>query len=86
MAQLTEQAMDDLTAEIVKRLSSTRTVIPIGHQDVRAAVGVIDVEMNAAEVAILAAVDAPTRSWLTANQHIARRIVEAVEIKRREML
>lgn len=86
MAQLTDQARDDLTAAIVKRLSNTRTPIPVGHQAVRAAVGTIDVELDAAEVAILAAVDAPTRSWLTANQHIARQIVEAVETKRREML
>ena len=86
MPLLTSEARDTLTAEVVKRLSNTRTAIPISHQDVRAAVGTIDVELNTAEVAILAAVAAVTRSWLTANQHIARQIVEAVEAKRREML
>lgn len=86
MAQLTDAPLDELTAKIVKALSNTRTPIPVGHQAVRACIGTIDVEMNATEVAILAAVEQPTRSWLTAHQGIARQIVEAVEAKRREML
>ena len=86
MAQLTSEALGDITAAVVKRLSSLRTPIPVGHQQVRDAVGVMDVEMNTAEVSILAAVEQPTRSWLTAHPHIARQVVETVEAKRREML
>lgn len=86
MAQLTDAALNDLTVKFVKELSKTRTIIPVGHQVIRSMIGTIDTELNAAEVAILAGVDAPTRSWLTANQHIARQIVEAVETRRKEML
>ncbi len=86
MAQLTNEALDTIAADIVDALSSTRAAVPVAHQDVRSAVEIIDVQLEAAEAAILAAVPSLTRSWLTANQTIARQVVEAVEAKRRELL
>lgn len=86
MARLTSGDLDTLTQAAVTALSGLREPIDVSHQAVRAAIDVIDQELETAETAILAAVSAGTRTWLVAHPRISRELVSRVEEKRKEVL
>ncbi len=86
MALLDSETKDALAARIVKMLSQRLETVPLSHQAVRAGVDEFDVQLDATEQAILAALSSPAASWLTANPAIAREIVVLVETARKESL
>lgn len=86
MARLTSGDLDLVTQAAVTALSATRKPIDVSHQAVRAAVDIIDQELEAAETAILAAVTAGTRTWLVAHPGISRELVSWVEATRKAVL
>lgn len=86
MAQLDSATKDDLTRRLLKLLSDRWEKIPLSHQQVRAGIDLFDSELESCEQAILAALPANARAWLTAHQPIAREIIISVEQARKEEL
>jgi len=86
MAQLTSDQKDALNAELQRQFSRRRDQIALTKSQLRYALDVFDAGMETAEGAILNDVSASARTWLVANQQLARYILEAVAQKRREVL
>lgn len=86
MATLSSEVKNELTRRLLEILSARWEQIPIGHQQVRAALDVFDEQLDACEQDVLAALPTDTRAWLIAHQSIARQIVIAVEQARKENL
>ena len=86
MAQLDAETKAQIVRAVLKALSARRVQIPVSHQAVETAVDTIDVELETAETAVLAAVPQATRDWLVAHQDIARELMAHVETKRKEVL
>lgn len=86
MAQLDVSTRAQIVRDVLKALCARREAIPVSHQAVETLVDTIDVELESAETAILAAVPQGTRDWLVAHQAIARELMAHVETKRKEVL
>ena len=87
MATLASGEIDDLWADLMSEFSGSWTVVPFNKAKFRAGLEMIDAALETAEVSIFQAVsDADVRSWMQANQPIARLIIERVERRRKEAL
>ena len=86
MAQLTSEQRAELSAELQREWSRNRNKILVSKPELAAAISVFDAGMEAAESSILASVSAKARTWLLAHQTMARRLLEEVAKKRREVL
>jgi hypothetical protein len=87
MAKLTTEQRREISADIQRRLSESRTPIPLTKANLASLVGLIDDQMEAAETAIIQTVPTGTaRQWLVNNANLSRRFIETVEAKRRETL
>lgn len=87
MAKLTTQQRREISADIQRRLSESRTPIPLNKANLASLIGLIDDQQEAAEAAIIQTVPAgPARQWLINNANLSRRFIEVVEAKRREVL
>lgn len=86
MAQLDAETRARIVRDVLKALCARREPIPVSHQAVEVVVATIDVELETAETAVLAAVPQGTRDWLVAHQNIARELVAHVETTRKEVL
>jgi hypothetical protein len=73
---------------LMEQWSSTWTTVPMTKPEVMSLLNVIDNNLDTAETATIAAVPSahPAKAWLSTNRNIARRIMELVEAKRREVL
>ena len=86
MAQLTSEQRSELSADLQRLFSSIWAQVDLTKTQLDAAIAVFDAGMETAESAILSDVSAPARTWLLANQTLARFILEEVAQKRREVL
>ncbi len=87
MAALPTADIDELSAQLQREFSGTRTGIPVNKNQFRAGLVNIDSELNTAETAIFQGIsDATVKAWLLANQPIGRLLIERVERKRKEVL
>lgn len=88
MASLTTQQLGEVKADIMRQWSRTRTPTPITKPELSSLLTIMDDELNAAEVAVIAAIPGahPGRQWLIDNQQIARQVLELVEAKRKDVL
>jgi hypothetical protein len=79
--------LDAIHVEIMQKLSSERLAdIPITAAQLRSGIGMVDTQLDLAEIAIGTAIPVgPIRAWMVANPHVVRRIMELVERKRREV-
>ena len=88
MAQLTAESLGQVRADIMRQWSRDQLPVPITKPDLSALLSIMDVALKDAEIAVITAIPQqhPGRQWLINNQAIARRVLELVEAKRREML
>lgn len=86
MAMLSSEIKDNLAQMLLDALSADWEQVPVGHQQVRAALDVFDEQLNTCEQDILAVLPAGAQTWLVAHQTIGRQIMIAVEQARKETL
>jgi hypothetical protein len=88
MAQLTAPQKAEVKAEIMQRWSGDRTSVPIDKSELDTLLTFIDESMEVAETEVITRIPGshPARAWLIANGAVARRVMEMVEAKRREVL
>jgi hypothetical protein len=86
MAQLSSTQKDELCAELQRLFSAEWHPVDLTKAQLRVAVDVFDEGMETAESEILNSVSSSARTWLLANQTLARFILEEVAQKRREEL
>ncbi len=87
MAQLTNQQLLEVRADVMREFSRARHEIPITKPELTALLDLIDSEQEAAEASILAAIPVgPARNWLVAKQAQARTLIVRIEQKRAEVL
>ena len=87
MAQLPSESIDQTCSGIMSEFSSLWTLIPISSVQLRALLVLIDQELDGAETDIIQALPAGTgKTWLVANQSLARGIMLDVLHKRKEVL
>lgn len=87
MATLPSEALDTVWANIMSDFSALRTLIPISKPQLRWLLGLMDSEIETAEISIIQAL--PTgegRTWLIANPGIGREFMSRVLDKRQEVL
>ena len=88
MAALSQQNLDEVQADIMRRWSQDRTAVPITKPELGQLLSLMDTALDDAEVAVIAAIPGAHsgRQWLIDNQDVSRRVLELVEAKRREAL
>lgn len=88
MAALSQQQLNEVRADIMRRWSSDHEPVPITKPELGQLLSIMDGALEDAEVAVIAAIPGghPGRQWLIDKQSIARRVLEIIEAKRREVL
>ena len=88
MANLTDQQIDEVLAELMQRYSSIFREIPVTKPQFKTWLkNNVEPEMEAAEIAVFQATPAgPAKDWLQANADIGRDIIIQIEQKRLEVL
>jgi len=86
MAQMTSEQRDVLCAKLMRLFSQAWYPVSVSKSQLRAGIDVFDAGLEVAETSILGNVNAQVRTWLMANQTLARFVLESVAQKRREVL
>lgn len=88
MAQLTAPQKAEVKSVIMKVWSRDRTPVPITKDELDTLLTFMDESLEAAELDVINRIPGghPARAWLIANEAVARRVLELVEAKRREVL
>lgn len=86
MAALTDTQKNEVFAELLREWSDVRQQTPLDKAGARDLLDTIDDEMNSAETAIFQALpNGSGKTWLQANQKIARTIIERIVQKRKKV-
>ena len=87
MAELDNNAKNELAADLMSKLSAIREPIVPNKGEFLAFISVVDTRLEETESNIVSDIPAgPAKDWLVANPQIARRMVEEIMKKRREEL
>ena len=85
MAALPTAQLDEVHALIMSKYSGLRTEVPITKGQLRSLLVTMDAELDSAETSVFAALPAgPGKTWIQANQTIARDFMTDIERKRVE--
>ena len=88
MASLPQEPLNEVQADIMRRWSRDHTPVPILKSELGQLLSIMDTALNDAEIAVIQAIPGnhPGRQWLIDNQTIARRVLELIEAKRKDVL
>lgn len=87
MEALPTSDLDQLWAQLMSEFSGVRQEVPITKAQLRALLGLIDGELETAEISIVQALPGgPAKTWLLNHQPVGRLLIERVERKRKEVL
>ncbi len=73
--------------DAMEKWSSSRTPTPVTKAELRSLINLLDSQLDTAEGTALAAIPAGAgKTWLVANQGLARELMASIEKKRAEVL
>ncbi len=87
MPNLPDSDRSEIHTDVMDKWSNVRLPVPISKPELRALINLMDTELDTAEGSILGAIPAGVgKTWLVANQGIARQLLALIEKKRAEVL
>jgi len=87
MAQLPTNSLNVIWSNLMSEFSSVWTLIPITKDELKSLLGLIDEQLESAEVSIIQSLPSGEgKTWLVDNQALGREIMIRVLEKRKEVL